>query len=630
MRISPRSILYRAVHLLILLCAVSFGPTGCMATADDEGHVGVANQALGQYVWNAAYLAEVEPSTLELRIGMSPVGAGHTAGAVYSINGGSWSGANAVWLENQPGAYGGQDEIWGVTIHNLSKGDTVRYALWGSLGSGQIWDNNNWQNFTTVVKDWSPPVFDVPRSYFDYSWALDVGQIIDHRTSLGFRPGQDAIITGIGVSDASRVTLVQACSSVDGWLSVRCVPGQALTGRAAGKYGSSWDVTYYQFDLGKFGAGAHVELYLEAVDDSGNHAWLPSDYDNFSFDVEQVPGSSVHPTRVRHELGHATIDLRVGPIGPDHTAGIAYCTGHASSGSCDGGWQEKGASWVRNEEGFEVWRVEVPLGSAYRIELAAFAQLGANAPRIWDNNLGRNYVTTPTPWFANWIRDFEHGRWLPIHWMSACSAPADVHIRYGFDDPTFATTGVVTDDSGHGFDAQLVGTPESEPGRTGGAISFDGTASIVAATNPTAGFGQLTVSLWFKTDAPATNYKIASAATWSGPAGSGWVVGTHYPEAWAADGSSLRSAPWNDQVQYFTAGAWNHVAFTYSGDRFQQYVNGDLVYDSPSSGKLIGAGQPLQIGAWPPYSAYNFVGLVDDVRIYQRALSTCEVQALAR
>jgi hypothetical protein len=80
---------------------------------------------------------------------------------------------------------------------------------------------------------------------------------------------------------------------------------------------------------------------------------------------------------------------------------------------------------------------------------------------------------------------------------------------------------------------------------------------------------------------------------------------------------------------YPSANVWVHFALVYEGaaggDKSWAYGNGEL------AGSQIAAlnttnGRPFAIGVW---SNYYFDGLIDDVRIYNRALSQAEVASLA-
>jgi hypothetical protein len=197
---------------------------------------------------------------------------------------------------------------------------------------------------------------------------------------------------------------------------------------------------------------------------------------------------------------------------------------------------------------------------------------------------------------------------------------------------TFDNDGVegFNDQSGNGMYLTIVGKPIIlVEGVSGKAAQFDG-SYLQAARNPLAGADEFSFSLWIKTDSPAENYKLAVAARWGGANNaSGWVVGTHYSEFWAANNEgSLHNAPaWNRSIQ-LVAGGWNHLAITCDRQRICEYINGRLSFESPSNGKKTGDGVPMTVGAW--MNSFKFHGLMDELRIYRRALTNDEIGALYR
>ena len=70
---------------------------------------------------------------------------------------------------------------------------------------------------------------------------------------------------------------------------------------------------------------------------------------------------------------------------------------------------------------------------------------------------------------------------------------------------------------------------------------------------------------------------------------------------------------------------WSHVAVTYNGTTFTLYRNGAVVATSATSGMIQTTATPLRIGGNVPYGEY-FQGRIDDVRVYNRALSATEIQ----
>ena len=69
---------------------------------------------------------------------------------------------------------------------------------------------------------------------------------------------------------------------------------------------------------------------------------------------------------------------------------------------------------------------------------------------------------------------------------------------------------------------------------------------------------------------------------------------------------------------------WTHVAATYNGTLIQLYINGGLVSSMPATGLIQTTTTSLRIGG-NTYPTEFFQGLIDEVRIYNRALSAAEV-----
>ena len=86
-------------------------------------------------------------------------------------------------------------------------------------------------------------------------------------------------------------------------------------------------------------------------------------------------------------------------------------------------------------------------------------------------------------------------------------------------------------------------------------------------------------------------------------------------------------ATFNGAVQLASTGttanpvnAWTHVALTYDGATLRLYVNGVQVASQPQAGSIETPSTPLRIGGNVPYGQF-FQGLIDEVRVYNRALT---------
>jgi len=70
---------------------------------------------------------------------------------------------------------------------------------------------------------------------------------------------------------------------------------------------------------------------------------------------------------------------------------------------------------------------------------------------------------------------------------------------------------------------------------------------------------------------------------------------------------------------------WTHLATTYDGANLRLYVNGTQAATTALTGAKAVSTGPLKIGGNALWSEW-FAGLIDDVRIYDRALSATEIQ----
>jgi hypothetical protein len=71
---------------------------------------------------------------------------------------------------------------------------------------------------------------------------------------------------------------------------------------------------------------------------------------------------------------------------------------------------------------------------------------------------------------------------------------------------------------------------------------------------------------------------------------------------------------------------WSHLAATYDGTTVRLYVNGVQVSSEAASGAMTASTDPLRIGAGEGGDEW-FDGLIDNVRIYSRALTQAEIAA---
>ena len=88
-----------------------------------------------------------------------------------------------------------------------------------------------------------------------------------------------------------------------------------------------------------------------------------------------------------------------------------------------------------------------------------------------------------------------------------------------------------------------------------------------------------------------------------------------------------------DSVKALPANTWVHVAGTYDGTALRIYVNGALNATKAVTGTTCANAEPLEIGAknrtTPPATTEAYMdGRIDDVRVYNRALSAAEIKTV--
>jgi hypothetical protein len=75
------------------------------------------------------------------------------------------------------------------------------------------------------------------------------------------------------------------------------------------------------------------------------------------------------------------------------------------------------------------------------------------------------------------------------------------------------------------------------------------------------------------------------------------------------------------------SGEWTHVATTYNGATQRLFVNGVEVASRPQTGPIAVSGGVLRIGGNNSWSGEFFQGQIDEVRVYNRALTQPEIAA---
>ncbi len=190
------------------------------------------------------------------------------------------------------------------------------------------------------------------------------------------------------------------------------------------------------------------------------------------------------------------------------------------------------------------------------------------------------------------------------------------------------TGDIAADSSGNGNDGTLHGPVEwTTEGKLGGALKFTGPYNYVLipnapSLNPTR---QITIAAWIN-PAWTGNNRILQKSTEG------------------SDNQYRLIKEWGNHTKFELPGAgtlypqntlpplgkWTHLAGTYDGKSIKLYFDGVVVAEMDASGEMTISDGPLFIGTKhstaPAGDEFN--GMLDDVRIYNRALTQSEIKRL--
>ena len=202
------------------------------------------------------------------------------------------------------------------------------------------------------------------------------------------------------------------------------------------------------------------------------------------------------------------------------------------------------------------------------------------------------------------------------------------------------TNGTIAyDSSGNGNDGNLTNGPTWTAGKIGGALNFDGIDDRIKIPHTVLdGKSFLTISFWFKMNSSSVNtdahYFISGANVGND---NRFRLYIHSSLGLGKNDSEIKGSSTYASIEsnsYWTSD-WRKLTFVRSINGLQFYLNGNpthLFSYTPSSltisanGLWVGPDQDSVAGGWETQQSLQ--GKLDDYRIYDRALSAEEVQAL--
>ncbi|HWM10798.1 MAG TPA: LamG-like jellyroll fold domain-containing protein, partial [Solirubrobacteraceae bacterium] len=267
--------------------------------------------------------------------------------------------------------------------------------------------------------------------------------------------------------------------------------------------------------------------------------------------------------------------------------------------------------------------------------------ISRTAPFSQDEAIGFRYtVGAPSPQVAGADR-YTFASWSDggAQTHAVTVPPAGLSLTAAFDRGSATLPGLVAaysfdagsgptlaDRSGRGHPGTITGATWAAAGRNAGALSFDGiNDSVRVADHADLDLtSAMTLEAWvrpstlgsswrtvlFKEQTSHMTYALYAAAGDGRPTGQAWVGGERDARATSA----------------IPTASWTHLAVTYDGSAVRLYVNGAPVRTLATTGSMAVSSGPLKLGGNAIWAEW-FAGLMDDVRVYGRALSQAEIQS---
>ena len=196
--------------------------------------------------------------------------------------------------------------------------------------------------------------------------------------------------------------------------------------------------------------------------------------------------------------------------------------------------------------------------------------------------------------------------------------------RWKFDETEGSNAG---DSSGNNLVGTLVGDPQWQPsgGKFGGALVLDGEGDYVE-TNYATDLPVWTIAVWVNSPAAPIS---------AGPNGpihrdkNYQINWDHQSEDFrGAAGTQIGDQWYAASFEKLEANKWYHLAATCDGESLKAYKDGVLITtNSAPSGNPDAENETLKLGRHSVWTEY-FSGTIDDVRIYNYALSGVDIAAI--
>jgi hypothetical protein len=217
--------------------------------------------------------------------------------------------------------------------------------------------------------------------------------------------------------------------------------------------------------------------------------------------------------------------------------------------------------------------------------------------------------------------------------FSADTVMAELIAYWPFEEGQGTTTADIT---GNGNDGTFNGDVEWVDGYIGSAVSFDtaGERIVVGPIDPSGETNAMTLSAWILWEGQDNSIEHQG------------IIGKRL--GWTTDGATIKwfweTTPagdlvfradydgggtglwWGNGILAPYANEWTHVALTWEDGAAVQYINGEEVSTGNITFRDSANDTPVTIGCVDSTNSETFVGSIDEVRMFDNALTVDEIQ----
>src|SRR3989339_414710 len=185
---------------------------------------------------------------------------------------------------------------------------------------------------------------------------------------------------------------------------------------------------------------------------------------------------------------------------------------------------------------------------------------------------------------------------------------------------------IANDSSGNNNTGTLVNSPVWTTGRIGKGLQFNGGNYVSipnsASLNPTTA---LTIEAWFRKTADVAYQRILAKSNYPN-----WEYALYFGDTGAMQGAIGvgGTTRYSSMSSVLSVGTWYFVTLTYDNSRLRLYVNGgEQGSGSSINGSIDSRSESFCIGKDGGTSGAYFSGIIDEVVIYNRCLTSAEILA---